>query len=556
MPNEFIARNGVIALNNSIITGSLTVTGGITGSLFGTSSWATNVISASYALTASNVNGGTTNYIPLWLSNNRLGSSSIYQTSSIISIGGLPSTWAPGGRVLELLDSSNSSAFFVFGANQIYYMSNAYWNGSSFLYKQSSARSTQYNQIAGTHEWATAPVGIADNVITYTSSMTLSTRGNLLLGGALDDGINILQVSGSAKFTAGVTATSFTGSFSGSLSGNTTSASYAVSASYAMSASIAFNAVTASRALNANTASYILNAASASYAVSASYALVASTLLGSVTSASYALTASNVNGGGANYIALWNGATSLSSSIIYQINSNIGIHTRFPEAKFQVSGTINVVNFRGSGSLATSSIFTVDGAAGRLFSVNDSLSGSIFSANTIAGLPVIEAFSDNIVRIGQYGQRALFVSQSRVGFGKETTLNADIDVSGSVVITGSLSTQKLLGSAPTPTMAAGTGAGTGPTISISGSHIAGYIRVLTGTAPAANNPIVTITFASAYAGLPYVVTQPGNYSASLVSGGVSGTFTTASTTGFTIFSSGPASLRGATAHTWSYHVIG
>jgi hypothetical protein len=35
MANEFIARLGLIAQNNSIISGSLTVTGGITGSLFG-----------------------------------------------------------------------------------------------------------------------------------------------------------------------------------------------------------------------------------------------------------------------------------------------------------------------------------------------------------------------------------------------------------------------------------------------------------------------------------------------------------------------------------------
>jgi len=39
--NEFIARNGLIAQNNSVVTGSLTVTQGITGSLFGTSSFAT-----------------------------------------------------------------------------------------------------------------------------------------------------------------------------------------------------------------------------------------------------------------------------------------------------------------------------------------------------------------------------------------------------------------------------------------------------------------------------------------------------------------------------------
>jgi hypothetical protein len=50
--NEFIARNGLIALDNSTITGSLTVTGGITGSLFGTASWAQNAITASSAANA------------------------------------------------------------------------------------------------------------------------------------------------------------------------------------------------------------------------------------------------------------------------------------------------------------------------------------------------------------------------------------------------------------------------------------------------------------------------------------------------------------------------
>jgi hypothetical protein len=96
-----------------------------------------------------------------------------------------------------------------------------------------------------------------------------------------------------------------------------------------------------------------------------------------------------------------------------------------------VSGSANI---NSSGS----SVFTVDGTSGRLFSVDDSLSGSLFSVNTAAGLPIIEAFSDNTVRIGQFGQRALFVSQSRVGIGKETGLNGLLDVSGSAIITGSL----------------------------------------------------------------------------------------------------------------------
>ena len=49
MPFELVARNGLIALNNSFVTGSLNVTSGITGSLFGTSSWAIQALTASSA---------------------------------------------------------------------------------------------------------------------------------------------------------------------------------------------------------------------------------------------------------------------------------------------------------------------------------------------------------------------------------------------------------------------------------------------------------------------------------------------------------------------------
>jgi len=64
MANEFIARNGLIAQNNSTVTGSLTVTQGITGSLFGTASYASTLgglDSSSFAvLTANRFNGNQT----------------------------------------------------------------------------------------------------------------------------------------------------------------------------------------------------------------------------------------------------------------------------------------------------------------------------------------------------------------------------------------------------------------------------------------------------------------------------------------------------------------
>ena len=49
MANEFKIKNGYLSEGNSQITGSLNVTAGITGSLQGTASFATNALSASYA---------------------------------------------------------------------------------------------------------------------------------------------------------------------------------------------------------------------------------------------------------------------------------------------------------------------------------------------------------------------------------------------------------------------------------------------------------------------------------------------------------------------------
>ena len=78
----------------------------------------------------------------------------------------------------------------------------------------------------------------------------------------------------------------------------------------------------------------------------------------------------------------------------------------------------------GSGSTNRTNVFAVNGANGRLLSVNDDLSDSLFSANTISGLPVIEAFADSTVKIGKYGQEAIVVSGS----------GGNLQLSGSIVL--------------------------------------------------------------------------------------------------------------------------
>jgi hypothetical protein len=64
-----------------------------------------------------------------------------------------------------------------------------------------------------------------------------------------------------------------------------------------------------------------------------------------------------------------------------------------------------VVTIKGSGS--TTPIFTVQGSSGELFSVTDSLIGSLFSVNDISGLPVLEVFSDNTILMGNYQSPSL-----------------------------------------------------------------------------------------------------------------------------------------------------
>ena len=95
--------------------------------------------------------------------------------------------------------------------------------------------------------------------------------------------------------------------------------------------------------------------------------------------------------------AMVNG-TSYNNLLLNARGGNVGIGITAPTSRLHVTGSTDAVRFEGSGS----NIFAVDGTSGRLFSVDDDLTNSLFSVNTIAGLPVIEAFADNTVRLGKY----------------------------------------------------------------------------------------------------------------------------------------------------------
>jgi hypothetical protein len=109
---------------------------------------------------------------------------------------------------------------------------------------------------------------------------------------------------------------------------------------------------------------------------------------------------------GAFRIFTSNSSGTLTEKLRVASDGNVGIGTSTPTSK---------LNVYGSGS--NLSVFKTDGSSGTLFEVTDNLSGSLFSVNTISGIPVLEVFSDNTIVAGTYGTNVLVLTGSSVGIG-------------------------------------------------------------------------------------------------------------------------------------------
>jgi hypothetical protein len=81
-----------------------------------------------------------------------------------------------------------------------------------------------------------------------------------------------------------------------------------------------------------------------------------------------------------------------------------------------ITGSIAITASAGTGSALTvyksgSTVMSIQGSQGELFSITDSLSGSLFSVSNISGLPILEVFSDNTVLLGSYLDPMLITTQ-------------------------------------------------------------------------------------------------------------------------------------------------
>ena len=124
--------------------------------------------------------------------------------SGNLGLGVVPSAW---GAAYKALDVSNNYALFNNGGSGVGGLaSNAYHNGTNWIYKTSNP-ATKYHQevIGGLHSWYIAPSGTAGSAITFTQAMTLDASGNLLIG-TTSSGASKLRISGLPTSSAGLSA--------------------------------------------------------------------------------------------------------------------------------------------------------------------------------------------------------------------------------------------------------------------------------------------------------------------------------------------------------------
>jgi hypothetical protein len=137
--------------------------------------------------------------------------------------------------------------------------------------------------------------------------------------------------------------------------------------------------------------------------------------------------------GGANATGTWpisitgnaytvNTVAQTANGVYYPafVDSNNGTATAesvYTTSSFAISPMTGNVMIGGNGTTSTNKL-EVRGTAGQLFSVNDSFTGTIFSANDVSGIPSIEVLDTGLVKLAQYnGQVAISTSTAQTNMG-------------------------------------------------------------------------------------------------------------------------------------------
>jgi hypothetical protein len=104
---------------------------------------------------------------------------------------------------------------------------------------------------------------------------------------------------------------------------------------------------------------------------------------------------------------------------------------------------------------------------------------------------------------------ATTIPQYEVAFGTGTGITSagsfSVDPTAGLIVQSDITVNHLIGGTGTPTITCGAGAGSGASATIVGDDMGGYINLTTGTGPAMNAIIFTVTFNSPYQSAPRLV---------------------------------------------------
>ena len=95
------------------------------------------------------------------------------------------------------------------------------------------------------------------------------------------------------------------------------------------------------------------------------------------------------------------------------ITPNTGSTTSGSDPKIQFQGTGNASDI--TLRVASDGSLSFEGTAGQLFSISNSMSGTIFSANDVSGIPSIEVLDTGLVKLAQYSGSVAIGTSSSLG---------------------------------------------------------------------------------------------------------------------------------------------
>jgi hypothetical protein len=477
-----------------LVTGSLNVSGGITGSLLGTSSYAIQALSSSYAATASSILGGKATHVPFFITDTTLATSSIYQSGSSTVIINQDNATSANPEALYVYQPSTTSFNVISGKGNLNnYLQLNIQNTNQGVSASSDIVATSDNGNEFTNyidmginseNYSQNFIGAANDAYLYSTGRHLHV-GNasnfpvqIFAGGSDVDIHNKLELSpnnqhlmsGSLDVSGSIKAFSFTGS----LQGNATSATTSQTSSYSttLGASLSQPANNQVRLLNSaggtlstvtvnnvTSASYADNAATADYAAIAGNGGVTQIIAGSgisliPSSGQGAVTVISTGGGGVTIISGSLVTGSFTNATSFTFNHNLSTRTPIitvfdsnynqiiPENIELVNTASAVITFPTPES--GFAIGSTGGTTGTALSSSYALfaeyaNTASFYAETdpvfVAKSASLATTGSNIFRGNQTVTGSLFTSGSNTLIGS-TTLTGSLNITGSTTQTG------------------------------------------------------------------------------------------------------------------------